>query len=84
MELELDDLQKVNLSLDDNLSGLRDKLSSVYKLLHVCKKKYTVTLSVIKKVKADIYLASGHAQNYKELKDHVKVKLIFQKKKKLY
>ncbi|KAK6624808.1 hypothetical protein RUM44_011672 [Polyplax serrata] len=72
MEIELDDLQKMNLMLDDNLNSLREKLANTYKSLHIYKRKYKETLVVIKKVKTDIYLASGYVQNYKDLKDSIK------------
>lgn len=74
MEIELDDLQKMNLMLDDNLNSLREKLANTYKSLHIYKRKYKETLVVIKKVKTDIYLASGYVQNYKDLKDSIKVR----------
>lgn len=76
MELELDELQKVNLKLDDDLTGLRDKLNSIYKLLHVYKSKYNNSLMVIKRLKTDIYEISACVQDYKDLKDGTKVSMI--------
>ena len=79
MELELENLQKINVTLDVNLAAQREKLSEAYAQVHKSKERYLKIMTVIRHIKVDIYTASGYIQDYKKLKDGIKVKkyLIF-------
>lgn len=73
MERELENLQKINSSLDINLSFMRDKLSQTFNSVHSYEKKYRNVLKTIKNVKIDIYNVSEHIQDFHLLKKGVSV-----------
>lgn len=72
MELELEELQKINVTLEVNLSAQRDLLSEAYTQVHKSKERYLKIMTVIKHIKVDIYNASGYIQDYKKLKDGIR------------
>lgn len=73
MEIELENLQKINANLDINLAVHREKLNEAYMQVHKSKERYLKIMTIIKHIKVDIYTASGYIQDYKKLKDGIKV-----------
>lgn len=68
----MENLQKINVTLDVNLSAQRDKLSEAYSQVHKSKERYLKIMTIIKHIKVDIYTASGYVQDYKKLKDGIR------------
>ena len=76
MELELENMQKVNTSLDLQLAELREKLNATNNELIVEHEQNRSKNAVMRQIRIDLHNASGLIQEPKKLKDMVKVGIL--------
>jgi hypothetical protein len=73
MEAELGSLQKLNMSLELQLAGLREKLKATSKELASAHERNREAHALFGHIVSDLHSASGLIQEPKKLKDIVKV-----------
>jgi uncharacterized protein YlxW (UPF0749 family) len=73
MEAELENLQKINTSLELQLAELQGKLNATRNELKSVHKKNQAADTLLTRIRFDLHSASGLLQEPKKLKDAVKV-----------
>lgn len=76
MEREWENLQKINTSLELQLKELKEKIAATEKELKNYEAKHQSANNVLRQIKAEIYSLEEKNNNFKALKDGVKVILI--------
>lgn len=73
MEKELENLQKINTSLELQLVELKEKINATEKEVESYEEKFLSGSNVLRQIKVDVYTLYHQISDFKKLKDGIKV-----------